>query len=163
MLIARGADVNKRSTENRSPLELAAGSENATDEALVEVVQILVDAGASLESFDDEETPLMRASMVGHGTVADELLKSGADPNWSKASNGETALYVACAEGHPNVVRVLAAAADLNVRKTSNHETALYVACSKGHLDVVRELLNAGVDLSEDVNTVPRTGKIACL
>jgi ankyrin repeat protein len=142
-------------------LELAAGSENATDEALVEVVQILVDAGASLESFDDEETPLMRASMVGHGTVADELLKSGADPNWSKASNGETALYVACAEGHPNVARVLAAAADLNVRKTSNHETALYVACSKGHLDVVRELLNAGVDLSEDVNTVPRTGKIA--
>eukprot|EP01045_Picozoa_sp_COSAG04_P059022 COSAG04_NODE_29033_length_271_cov_1.500000_1_plen_43_part_10 len=28
-LLANNADVNKRSTENRSPLELAAGSENA--------------------------------------------------------------------------------------------------------------------------------------
>ena len=161
-LLHHNADVNKRSTENRSPLELAAGSENAHDEALVDVVQQLIQAGASLDTFDDEENPLIRAAMAGHVQVTRELLAAGSDPDWSKASNGETALYVACSEGHAAVVEELSAhSSELNVRKTSTCETALYIACSKGHLDVVKVLLAAGVDACEKQNTVPRTGEFS--
>lgn len=162
-LLTHQADVNKRSTENRSPLELAAGSENAPDEALLEVVRQLIQAGACLDSYDEEETPLIRAAVAGHVLVTRELLAAGADPDWSKASSGETALYVACSEGHGEVVEELSAhCSELNVRKASTSETALYIACSKGHLDVVKVLLVAGVDTGEKQNTVPRTGELRC-
>lgn len=160
-LLRHNADVNKRSTENRTPLELAAGSENAPEEALVVVVRQLIQAGAPLDSFDDEEeSPLMRAAMAGHVQIIRELLAAGADPDWFKASNGETPLYVACSEGHSACVEELAIhSSQLNVRKIPTNETALYVACSKGHLEVVKTLIKAGVDTSERQNTVPRTGE----
>jgi ankyrin repeat protein len=159
-LLANSADVNRRSTENRSPLELAAGSENAADEALVEVVIKLVAAGASLESIDEEETPLIRAAMAGHALVTRELLEAGSNPNWSRASNGETALYVACSEGHAAVVEELAQhGSSVDVRKTTTSETALYIACSKGHLEVVKALLKSSVKTDDEQNTVPRTGE----
>ena len=158
-LLANGADVNRRSTENRSPLELAAGSENAADDALVEVVSKLVAAGASLESVDQEETPLIRAATAGHVLVTRELLEAGSGPDWSRASNGETALYVACSEGHAAVVEELAGrGGDVDAKKTTTSETALYIACSKGHLDVVKALLKADVQTDDEQNTVPRTG-----
>ena len=159
-LLANGADVNRRSTENRSPLELAAGSENAADEALVEVVAKLVAAGASLESVDQEETPLIRAATAGHVLVTRELLDAGSAPDWSRA-NGETALYVACSEGHAAVVEELAGpgrGGNVDAKKTTTSETALYIACSKGHLDVVKALLQADVQTDDEQNTVPRTG-----
>lgn len=158
-LLANNADVNKRSTENRSPLELAAGSENATDESLLEVVRKLVAAGASLESIDEEDTPLLRAAIAGHALVTRELLDAGSDPDWARESNGETALHVACFEGHAAVVEELARrSTSIDVRKTTTSETALYIACSKGHLDAVKALLKEGVQTDEELNTVPRTG-----
>ena len=159
VLLQHKADVNKRSTENRSPLELAAGSENAPDESLVPVVRQLIQAGAALESFDEEDSPLIRAAVADHVQVTRELIAAGVDPDWSKSSTGETALYVACSEGSAACARELAAhSSKLDVRKAATSETALYIACSKGHLEVVKVLLAAGVDISEKQNTVPRTG-----
>ena len=84
-LLANNADVNKRSTENRSLLELAAGSERDGRVPAGGRAQ-LVAAGASLESIDEEDTPLLRAAIAGHALVTRELLDAGSDPDWARES-----------------------------------------------------------------------------
>ena len=54
-----------------------------------------------------------------------------------------TPLYVACENGHLDVVRMLLSTEGIDPnRATKDGGTPLYIACEKGHLDVVRMLLS---------------------
>ena len=53
--------------------------------------------------------------------------------------NGSTPLYIACQNGHLDVVRMLLSTEGIDPnRAKKDGRTPLYVACENGHLDVVR-------------------------
>ena len=57
-----------------------------------------------------------------------------------------TPLFIACREGHIDIVRLLLEADGCNMNKatTDGGATPFYIACHKGHVDIVRLLLVAG-------------------
>ena len=69
--------------------------------------------------------------------------------------NGTTALWLACQNGHGEVVRLLLASSDIDVNQamTTSGCTPLFMASQEGHTPVV-ELLLASSDI--DVNIGPQ-------
>ena len=75
------------------------------------------------------------------------LLASGANIN-TKNTAGWSALALACAGGHPDVVGpLLQGNADTKTR-TNAGDTALTLACSQGHTAIVKLLSDRGVDVN---------------
>src|SRR5205814_487279 len=76
LLLERGADVNRRSSEGATALHAAAGQGHAA------TVRLLLNAGAEARAANDRGvTPLHVAAMRGHREAAAALLEAGADPN----------------------------------------------------------------------------------
>jgi ankyrin repeat protein len=93
----------------------------------MEVVDLLIAAGAKLNPTDAQVNPLLFAVSRRYVPMIEPLLSRGADVNW-KNSQGQTPLMAAELGGSPEVVRLLIAkGADLNA-KDSSGRTALSVA-----------------------------------
>ncbi|XP_077218627.1 ankyrin repeat family protein [Tasmannia lanceolata] len=74
----------------------------------------------------------------------------------SKDSQGRTALHMAAANGHFNIVEYLIKnRADLNACNADKN-TPLHWACLNGHIEVVRRLILGGADVSI-LNSYERT------
>jgi len=71
--------------------------------------------------------------------------------------NKATSLYIACQNGHADVVKLLLTHKDIdvNIPLNTNGASPLYIACGMGHADVV-QLLLAREDI--DVNQVANDG-----
>lgn len=60
-------------------------------------------------------------------------------------SNGETALHIACENGHTEIVQLLLdAGANVNVINKSEGQTPLHLACLNNQTKVIKLLLNCG-------------------
>jgi euchromatic histone-lysine N-methyltransferase len=137
-LLSLGYSPNQRfsEAEGGSPLHVAAS------EGLVLTAHILVQAGAELDNFDDEQnTPLMLACMKGRSDLARYLLKSGADVT-IKGDDGMTCLHLAAQSGHLECVHVILSQTKLP-RNFMNRQdeggwTPLVWACENKHEDVIR-------------------------
>jgi ankyrin repeat protein len=152
-LLEAGADYSVVNRTGASPLYIAATLGSA------DVVQRLLDAGADPNSVltGEEETWLMLTAHTGDVAAVTRLLEAGADPNATQI-RGQTAAMWAAAEGHADVVALLAAAgADLNAasiastkpeRRPAGGMTALLFAARQGHVDAVRTLIEAGADVN---------------
>jgi len=144
-LVRAGADVQvaEKTSWRRRPIQLAAGAGHCTlvadmlrrspgevrsvDTMLftplhsaavgghVDVVRLLVDAGAELDAADDRgRTPLIRAAEYGHATVVELLVGFGARLDWVDAF-GWTALYQSTLCGQRDMVEdLLRLGADVN-------------------------------------------------
>ena len=108
-LLQSGADVNKKSPGDESPLMIACGAGHD------EIVELLLAAGADVNkksSISDEgdpgQTPLMAAAEDGNCELIAKLLKHGADSK-AKTRRGRTALSFALFKGKIDreVVRLL--------------------------------------------------------
>ena len=136
-------DVNAASTFPSSPLTNAAANGN------LEMVRLLVDAGADLNQKDGEEelTVLMKALNAESLPVVEYLISKGADVN-AEDARGYTAVAWAAENRNPEFIKVLAeAGADLNKLQGPNGENALHIAVRNGNLEVVQYILSRGVDL----------------
>ena len=118
-------------------------------------------------------TILMAASSVENAQIVEQLLEAGADPNISSKKTtidkaflgifkslfsertlcgnetiiGWTALTIACAFGHLEVVKLLLKAeANPNHQKKDKWTTALMIAAKNGFSDIVQQLLEYGAD-----------------
>ena len=112
------------------------------------VVQVLIDAGADIETRNDEgRSPLHLASISGELTTMKMLVKAGADVRDTDA-DGDTCLTLAAYDGHTDTVRYLLCLpeVDLNHQDSDNY-TALHVAVNEKHGDVVQVLIGAGADI----------------
>lgn len=70
----------------------------AAFEGHVEVVKVLIEAGAAVNALtDDNRTPLYQAVFKGNNDAAHELIKAGADPS-IMASTGKSAVDIATDE-----------------------------------------------------------------
>ena len=117
------------------PLHVAARAGN------LEMLRLLVDAGAEVDGFDvDESTPLHVAASARRADVVRFLIERGADVN-RRDKNGGYGLSFALSGRDTAIVRmVLQAGADLNYRSRTG-ATLLHIACSRGMWEVADLLL----------------------
>ena len=139
-------DLNHQESTNCTALHVAVQEKHA------DVVEVLIDAGADIETKNDEgRSPLLVASISGELTTVKMLIKAGADV---RATDDErnTCLIFAAHHGHTDTVRYLVALpeVDLNHQESTNC-TALHVAVQEKHADVVEVLIDAGADIEDFV------------
>lgn len=160
-LVERGADLEIKTTTD-SPVgdggvKIPIGSRaihTAVSSNAVEVVRVLIDAGADVTTGNSEgRTPLMAACSLNtdtkRGPMVSLLLEAGADCT-SCDDGGVLALHSAAFAGDARMVDLLLSKAP----STLNHAchmslTPLYVAAQFGHAHVVKQLLSAGATNQE--------------
>jgi ankyrin repeat protein len=138
-LLQHGAAVNGSDESGRTALIDAAGR------GQVEVVRILLDAGADVEAKTriEEKTALLLAADEGQAEAARLLIDRRADVN-VRDHNGETPLLVSAARGHAEVVRLLLMhGADVRARDRFDN-TAIRNAEKYSGPEVVALLRSAG-------------------
>ena len=136
-------DVNHRDNKNCTALHYAVRRKHE------DVVQVLIDAGADIETKNDKrQSPLHTAGLLGALTTVMKLVKAGADVCATEDLGGFTCLNLAAFYGHTDTVRYLATLpeVDLNHRGRNNC-TVLHEAVYRKHADVVQVLIDAGADI----------------
>ena len=146
-LVAKGADVNAKSSNNgTTPLMSAAMRD------LLDMVKYLIANGADVNAKDSEgTTPLMLAATWGHLLdVVEFLVSNGADVN-AKDSKGTTPLILAGVERMDAVKFLIDNGADVNA-KGKDERTLLIYATMCGSLDAVKYLVAKGADVNTKDN-----------
>ena len=136
-------DLNHRGRKNRTALQVAVKRKHA------DVVQVLIDAGADIETKNDRgRSTLHLASFLGELTIMRKLVKAGADVR-ATDDRRDTCLTFAAYNGHTDAVRYLVSLpeVDLNHQQSSDNNTALHFAVHQKHADVVQVLIDAGADI----------------
>lgn len=121
-LIAKGADVNAKDENDRTPLSWAAYYDKR------EVVELLISKGADVNAKDNVGmTPLHEAIRRGKKEFALFLISKGADVN-AKALWGKTPLHFAASEGHKDIIETLISKGADVYAKSEGGTTPLYFA-----------------------------------
>jgi len=143
LLLARGAQVDHKHAEGRTPLYQAAGLGNGTA-----IVQLLLDKGANPNAATaNGQTPLHMAAVRGNRGTLKLLLAKKVNVN-ARAGNGATALMGASSSGDSEAVRLLlAAGADPNLL-TKKQDSALGDAATSGVEASVALLLEHGAKVN---------------
>jgi ankyrin repeat protein len=146
LLISRGADVNFKGKDGRTPLMWAAGNS-------LQTTQLLIDSGANVKAKGDDGMNAFIQATFGilSGKVTTEvlgLLKSkGAKVNSSlsgKSASGWSALLFATVNGDKDLVEYLIHNG-ANVNHTSDEgQTALALAKQEKYEEIVRLLKKHG-------------------
>ena len=141
LLLARGAGLNAKQGDNRTPLYLAALLGNGHS-----ILRLLLENGADPNiKTSNGRTPLMAAASRGDEKALRLLIEAKATVD-AQDSSGETALMLAATNGSTPAVRLLlGAGADARI-KTKRNETALGNAGTSGNETVVRLLLDHGAE-----------------
>lgn len=132
-------DLNAKSVaaQGSTALHLAASFGS------LDALEVLVDAGANLESQVNGARPLHLAAFKNENSIVKRLLEAGADAN-AEQEDGSTALLEASAAGHALIVdSLLKANADPNRGTVA---LPLPSAALKNHTEVVELLLRGGAD-----------------
>ena len=140
-LVARGADVDRRRADGRTPHALAELNGNR------EVAEWLLAHGASGELSDVDR--LVAACSRGDRATAEAML--AARPSLRAGIGGEhyEALYHAAERGDTRAIdAMLACGFDANRGDEEIGKTALHVAAQAGQVDAVRALLAHGASVS---------------
>lgn len=154
LLIAAGADVNARSSENRSPLHYATEQQDA------DCLKLLLAApGIDVNGGDGTTgaTPLILAAENGYTSSLQILLQAqGINVNQARQDGG-TPLFLACQANKTECVQQLLEAQGIapNLPGNSSGTTPLYLSCLNNHENCVRMLLAAH---GTDVNKANATG-----
>jgi ankyrin repeat protein len=133
---------------------LPAGPGRAGPGQQLEIVQLLLSAGASVHTAADggRDTPLHAAACSGHPGVIGVLLQHQANAQ-AVTNEGWSPLHLAACASDPRAVAVLLEAGADVAATDAEGRTALHIAAGKGHAQVVLQLLAAGAPINaEGVN-----------
>ncbi|RYG25485.1 hypothetical protein EON82_06955 [bacterium] len=111
-------------------------------------IERLAEAGADVNEYDDEVTPILAAASNGHVEAIRTLLRFGADPDLTDESVGDPPVFYAAANRHG--AAVLALLAD---RSSDRMADALVYSAAYGLVPVVDELLRLGVPPNDEDGT----------
>jgi ankyrin repeat protein len=112
----------------------------------IEIVQMLIDAGADVNAKDDSDsTPLYVAAEFGKTEIARMLIGAGVDVNMKNVI-GSTPLHEAAHNGRVKIAHMLIdAGANVNVQD-GDGETPLHLAANNGSVEIAKMLIDAGAD-----------------
>jgi ankyrin repeat protein len=144
-----GADIEEAQTKQGiTALDFAVNSGH------LEVVKVLVAAGARLEPRAGEELGALASAITGGFLKVVKYLveEAGADVT-HVGPRGNTYLMGAAIDGRADILAYLLGrpGVSINARRASG-ETAIDLACRKGHLEVVKLLVAAGADITPNSN-----------
>jgi ankyrin repeat protein len=141
IICTHGEDVNAKSGSYRTPLRAASYKGH------IDVVRVLLDHGANVNTTDKKDTPLISAYRGGHLEIMRLLLEHGADVDvW--CNSNDLVLRYASRNGQAEVVQLLLRHnANVNARGFLGW-TPLHKASNGGHTKVVRLLLDHGADIN---------------
>ena len=131
-------DVNHRGAHNRTALD------DAIDNQETDVVQVLIDAGAYIDTQNNEgRSPLHYACARGALEIVEMFVRAGVGLRVTD-NDGCTCLILAARRGHIETVRYLVGLpeVELNHRDTEKNYTALQYAVEEDHKDVAQVLLD---------------------
>jgi ankyrin repeat protein len=112
----------------------------AAHDGQLELVNLLIDFGADVNSKGRFETPIYSAVWSGNPEIVGLLIKNGANVN-AKCEHGRTPLHLAAAKGYADIVQqLLDANADVDSTDDSSY-TALDEAAQMQHPEVTRLLI----------------------
>lgn len=137
--IEEGTDVNARSRRWTTPL-IASSNSGHTD-----VVQLLIDSGATVDSRSFTSWPLMAAVKKSYTDIIKILLAANADTEL-RDRNGRTPLMHAIEKGDFEIVKLLVeSGADVNVVSSEDDPTSpLVLAINYGRPEIVTHLVKSG-------------------
>ncbi|KLJ08139.1 hypothetical protein EMPG_16428 [Blastomyces silverae] len=120
----------------------------AVEKGNVQIIQQLINAGASASSDRNGVYPLDVAVSAGYVHIVELLLKHGADPNVAADEERYHALHRAVDCGHEAIVQLLLDNGANPLLRDCAGEAAIHSACSKRHLGIINRLLDAGADIN---------------
>jgi ankyrin repeat protein len=148
-LINQGADPNVNMRKTRSIIKLA------TDLGDMEIVQVLIEAGADCNSASSPDfplNPLQTAVGMGDFELVEYFISVDADINWpAQRYKGRTALQMAVERGNADMVKfLLGCGAHVNAPAAEiRGVTALQAAVSQGRLDLIELLRRNGANAND--------------
>ncbi|MCJ1462428.1 Ankyrin-2 [Pseudocyphellaria aurata] len=138
-------DLDIQDRRNSTALHLAVSKGH------LEIVQLLLTAGANPNIENDKGTALHLAVSDGYLEIVKVLLRVESDVNIQGDKNS-TALHLAVERGHFEIIQLLlTAGANLNIQDEKK-STALHLAVSREQIAIVKLLLTLRVDLTIDLN-----------
>lgn len=150
LLLDAGANPNAENKYKQTPLAYKAGRAGALRTDTEDLVQAMIDAGASVNHISGYGyTALNQAAESGQVGVAKALIEAGAKVNLTNGCYGLfTPLHNAAEYGHLEMVKALIhAGAEINA-KNKFGATPLSLASAEEHLDIVKVLMQAGADVN---------------
>lgn len=151
-LIAAGVDINIRIKE----FFIFDAMYFAVDKEHLDIVKILIAAGADLNWSDPGLSPLLKAIKKQNIELLQLLLDAGAKVEFKTGFN--PLVYAAGQVDNPEIIRLLLEAGCNANSTNSMGDTALVDACLHGHEAVIKLLLASGADANK-----PRKDKLAPL
>ncbi len=124
-------------TINMTPLHTAVSKEN------LEVVKVLIEAGAQIHAQEFQLDPLHIAAIRGNSAIIDVLIKAG-QPKNKKDAYGFTALDYALINDNKDAIEALHKAGHCLTKNTC----ALQVAVKENRLDLVQFFIDNHVNLN---------------
>ena len=128
ILLEHGASVHAKDDFGHTPLQDACESGN------LEIVQTLIQHNADVDAISENVdgkhfTPLMIAAGYGFSEIAKELLKYGADVNFSNSYGNS--LHLTTKYGHSEIVKILLKnRCNANVRAKLDHDNNELINCT---------------------------------
>jgi ankyrin repeat protein len=143
-MVVQGADVNKKTTNDETPLMLAALAGNG------EIVNYLLQRGANIDARNAAGmTSVHAAAYAGHSDIVRLLAAKGGNLNDASNRFGVTPLHVASEENHVATVKTLLdLRADVSVVEINGY-SALSRSGFREHWDVLKLLLANGANCQQ--------------
>jgi hypothetical protein len=118
----------------------------------IEVVKILVQAGANINSVNSDGTnSFWLAADKSNNDIAIYLANKGSNINTTLNTNGYTALHIVAEEGNDQLLDFLLKHKNINLNQLTGQDgdevNALFIAINKRHYIIAHKLLNAGIDV----------------
>jgi ankyrin repeat protein len=138
----------KNTILNNNPI-ISIDNIDKLDKHLIEFIDIIIKNNGDIHA--NNESALIWASMYGHISVVECLIKYGAAEGWSHLGDADIhakddlAICVASENGHLNIVKCLIShGANINTR----NDYSFRYASGCGHLDIVECLISHGIDIN---------------
>lgn len=159
ILLDHNACINLTTNDGMTSLYAACMKGN------LKMVDVLLQRNADLNiCADNGMTPLNVACFRGFPKIVSRILQEKkADINKGTTENGNTPLYVACANNHKEVVKMLLEnKADVDKCTTNNGASPLYLACENNNIEIAYILLDYDACINLTINDGLTPLHIAC-